>query len=329
MKRILAGLSATVLGLSLLAGCAADADDGPAAHAAGQASYPRTVEVPGDPPYQVTLPSRPVRIAALSPDVAEAAVELVGAGRLAAVPVSATNPALSGHAERLAAVPAKLPPGTDPDPEQIIALNPDLILLTARHGGERDAREALAQAGIPMIAITNGWATLEEVKRNLTLLGRALDAEARARELTAELDRRAAAVAQRVGTVADRPSVAILSNQAGRPFINAADVLTSDLVRRAGGTLVADRIGLRTTGPVTAERLIAADPDAILLIDVTGKGRDSYRPLLDNPAVAELAAVRAGRVKLLPARTSYGIGGVHLADGLEEIARWLHPEAFR
>lgn len=329
MKRFLAGLSVAVLGLFPLVGCASSAGDRASAGTAGQNAYPRTVQVPGDPPRKVTLASRPVRIAALSPDVADAAVELVGAGRLVAVPVSATNPALSGHAEQLAGVPAKLPPGNDPDPEQIIALNPDLILLTARHGGERDAQAMLAQAGIPMIAITNGWSTLEEVKQNLTLLGRALDAEAKARDLVAELDRRAGAVAEKTGSVAERPSVAILSNQAGRPFINAADVLTSDLVKRAGGALVADRIGLRNTGPVTAEQLIAANPDAILLIDVTGKGRDSFGSLLDNPAVAELAAVRDDRVKLLPARISYGVGGARIADGLEEIARWLHPETFR
>ena len=329
MKRLLAGLSAAVLGLTPLAGCASEAAGDPTPGTARQAAYPRTVEVPGDPPQRVTLPSRPQRIAALSPDVAEAAVELVGPGSLTAVPASATNPSLSAHADRLAAVPVKLPPGNDPDPERILALDPDLILVTTRHGGEQDARQVLAQAGVPMIAITNGWRTLDEVKENLTLLGRALDAEAKARQITAELDRRAAAVARRIGGIEKRPSVAILSNQAGRPFINAADVLTSDLVRRAGGDLVAERIGLRTTGPVTAERLIAAEPDAILLIDVTGKGRDSYRPLLDNPAVAELAAVREGRVKLLPARISYGTGGVRLADGLEEIARWLHPEAMR
>ncbi|PZG19308.1 ATP-binding cassette domain-containing protein [Nonomuraea aridisoli] len=201
------------------------------------------------------------------------------------------------------------------------------VTLMGRHAhGEQDAQAVLAEAGIPMIAITNNWGTLEEVKQNLTLLGRALGTEAKAAEITAELDRRADAVAERIGAVTDRPSVAILSNQAGRPFINTADVLTSDLVKRAGGDLVADRIGLGATGPVAAEQLIAADPDAILLVDVTGKGRASYAPLLDNPAVADLAAVRDDRVKLLPARISYGVGGVHLADGLEEIARWLHPE---
>ena len=331
MKHLLAGPAAAVLGLSLLTGCAPDRGDASPAAPAGQAdaAYPRTVEVPGDPPQRVTVPARPTRIAALSPDVAEAAVELAGAGRLAAVPASAANPSLSSHAEAMASVPVKLPPGTDPDPEQIISLKPDLILLTTRHGGEQDAREVLAQAGIPMIAITNGWRTLEEVERNLTVLGRALDAEAKVRDLVAELDRRAAAVAEKIAGVTERPGVAILSNQADRPFLNAADVLTSDLVRRAGGDLVAERIGWRTTGPVTAERLIAARPDAILLVDVTGRGRDSFRALLDDPAVAELPAVRQGRVRLLPARISYATGGVRLADGLEEIARWLHPEAMR
>ncbi|GAA2826084.1 hypothetical protein GCM10020220_013460 [Nonomuraea rubra] len=96
-----------------------------------------------------------------------------------------------------------------------------------------------------------------------------------------------------------------------------------------GGDLVAERIGLRATAPVTAEQLIAAKPDAILLIDVTGKGQASFASVMSNPAVAELAAVRDGRVKLMPARISYGTGSVHIADGLEEIARWLHPEAMR
>ncbi|GAA5063418.1 ABC-type Fe3+-hydroxamate transport system substrate-binding protein [Thermocatellispora tengchongensis] len=144
MNRILAGLSAAVLGLSLLTGCASDAGDGPSAQPADRTSYPRTVEVPGDPPRQVTLPSRPMRIAALSADVAEAAVELVGAERLTAIPASSANPSLSSHAREMAAVPTKLPPGTGPDPEQIISLNPDLILITTRHGGEQDAQAVLA-----------------------------------------------------------------------------------------------------------------------------------------------------------------------------------------
>ncbi|RJL35426.1 ABC transporter substrate-binding protein [Bailinhaonella thermotolerans] len=329
MNHLLTRLCAAVLGLGLLAGCARDATGGPPAPAPAAASYPRTVQVPGDPAGPVTIPRRPQRIAALSADVAEAAVELAGAGRLIAVPASAANPSLSGHARAMASVATKLPPGTDPDPEQIISLNPDLILITTRHGGERDARATLARAGIPMIAIGNNWGTLEEVQRNLTLLGTALGAEAKAAELVAGLDRRARGVAEKIGRVAARPGVAILSNQAGRPFINAADVLTSDLVRRAGGEPVAARIGLRATAPVTAEQLIAARPDAILLVDVTGKGRASFESVLGNPAVAGLPAVRDGRVKLLPARISYGTGGAGIADGLDEIARWLHPGSFR
>ncbi|WP_043629030.1 ABC transporter substrate-binding protein [Nonomuraea candida] len=329
MNRILIRLGAAVLSLGLLTACAQEPAAAPAAQPAGAASYPRTVQVPGKPARQVTIPARPERIAALSADAAEAALELAGPERLIAVPASAANASLSSHAGEMATVATQLPPGTDPDPEQIISLEPDLILVTTRHGGERDAQATLAQAGIPMITIGNNWGTLEEVKQNLTLLGTALGAESRAGELIAELDRRAAGVAEKLGDPARRPSVAILSNQAGRPFINAADVLTSDLVRRAGGDLVADRIGLRATAPVSAEQLIAAGPDAILLIDVTGKGRASFASVMSDPAVAALAAVREGRVKLLPARISYGTGGVRIADGLEEIARWLHPEAMR
>lgn len=332
MNRVGVLLGAAALGVGLLAGCGGDSaapDAGPASAGVPASGFPRTVQVAGSPATEVTIPAEPGRIAALSPDVAEAAIELVGAQRVIAIPASAATAALSNYPEQAATVATKLPPGTDPDPEQVIALDPDLILVTTRHGGEQDAQAVLAQAGIPMIAIGNSWGTIDAIKQNLTTLGQALGAEAKASEVIAAIDQRVSDVAAKIGSVTARPSVAILSNQTSRPFLNASTVLTSELVKRAGGDLVADRIGLRTTGPVSAEQLVNADPDAILLVDVTGRGRDSFASILDNPAVADLAAVKNGKVEVVPARLCYAVGGGHVAEGLETIAQWLHADAFK
>ncbi|MFD0855186.1 ABC transporter substrate-binding protein, partial [Actinomadura adrarensis] len=142
--------------------------------------------------------------------------------------------------------------------------------------------------------------------------------------LARTINTRSGAVQGRHASAADRPKVLILSNQAARPFINDDGVITSDLVRRAGGINAATELGVRQTMPVSTEHVVKADPDAILLVDVTGKGMGSYESILNNPAVKNLDAVKNDRVRLFPAAEVYG-GGLGLLDGLDKVGSWLHP----
>jgi iron complex transport system substrate-binding protein len=311
-----------LLATTLLTGCGADGDTTTERPAAGS-GFPRTVQVPGA--SAITVQSAPQRIAALSSDVAEAVTELTGGTqRLVAVPSSNLSPALSRHAASYRIVPNKVPPGGRVEPESVLSWRPDLVLLTERHEGEQDASRLLGRGGAPVIAIRNGWGTLDEIAGNLTLIGKALGADAKAAELTRTINTRSAAVQGKYASTTDEPSVLILSNQASRPFINDDGVITGDLVRRAGAVNAATALGVRQTMPVSTEHVIKADPDAILLVDVTGKGMGSYDPILRNPAVQNLDAVKNDRVRLFPAAETYG-GGLGLLDGLDKIGAWLHP----
>ncbi|WBB61898.1 ABC transporter substrate-binding protein [Streptomyces sp. WMMC500] len=271
-----------------------------------------------------TAAAKPRRIAALSPDAAEAVTELVGAERLVAVPRQSLSPTLSSHADRLADVPHKIPPGNDPDPEQVLSWDPDLVVVTARHEGEQQASKTLTKAGVDIVTLPGDKGSLKQIRANLTRLGEKLGAEQKAASLVKAMKRRTAAVREEVRG-RDRPSVLVLSNQAATPFVNAPSALVSDLVVKAGGTLAAEEAGVTRTRPVDPEVVVKADPDFLLLIDVTGKGRASYDTLLKNEAVASLDAVAEDRVRLLEANTTYGVGGTAAVDGLEDIASWLHP----
>ncbi|GAA2107016.1 ABC transporter substrate-binding protein [Streptomyces synnematoformans] len=268
--------------------------------------------------------AEPRRIAALSPDAAEAVTELVGAERLVAVPRQSLSPTLSGHADRLADVPHKIPPGNDPDPEQVLSWGPDLVVVTARHEGEQQASKTLTKAGVDTVTLPGDGGSLKQIQTNLTRLGEKLGAPEKAASLVEEMKRRTAVVTEDVRGE-DRPSVLILSNQAATPFVNAPTALVSDLVVTAGGTLAAEEAGVTRTRPVDPEVIVKADPDFLLLVDVTGKGRASYDTLLENEAVASLDAVTEDRVRLFEANTTYGVGGTAAVDGLEDIAGWLHP----
>jgi iron complex transport system substrate-binding protein len=79
------------------------------------------------------------------------------------------------------------------------------------------------------------------------------------------------------------------------------------------------------------EDLRAADPDAILIAPC---GFDIARTLGDlaaltgRPGWADLRAVRAGRVAVADGNAYFNRPGPRLADTLEILAEFLHPEIF-
>lgn len=268
----------------------------------------------------------PQRIVALSPDAAIALHELGLTDRIVAVPASAQNASLNPHADEMADIENVIPGGTEPEPEQVLAWSPDLVVVTARHTGEQDAAELLEATDVPVLTLTNGWSTSDAVIENLQLIGEATGTEDAADELVAEIEAGLDGVRAASAEAEETPSVAILSNQAAAPFINASGSLVSELVVNGGGANVADEIGVAQTMPIQPEQLVAADPDTIMLVDVTGKGESSFDAILENPAVAALPAVQEGRVQMFMGREVYALAGREVVSGSAAVLAWLHPE---
>ena len=85
-----------------------------------QAQWPRTVTV-GD--HDVTVQSQPKRIVALSTEVADLALELVGPERVVAVTKNALDESSGNQVELARQVPNAIANSTKPDPEQILSLS--------------------------------------------------------------------------------------------------------------------------------------------------------------------------------------------------------------
>ncbi|WP_166356134.1 ABC transporter substrate-binding protein [Phytoactinopolyspora limicola] len=293
----------------VLAACSSD-DEQPTASAAA------------DEPVAAEAPSN---VAALSSDTAEAVRALAGADRLVAVPASTTNEHLGNYPDEMEQVPNHVPPSDNLDPEQVLSWGPDLIVVTARHDGEQDADDLLEQSDVPLVTIQNNWGSIDELQENYRVLGEALGAPERAEELIADMDAELAAVAGHLTDADDAPTVLVLTNQADNPFIAGPDSMPTDLVRHAGGAPAVEDAGIERTMPAEPEQIIRTNPDAILLVDVLGKGRESFDGVLGNEAVAEIPAVAEERVLMLPGRSAMASAGVHVVDGVQEIAAWLHP----
>lgn len=322
--RLLGSALAGSLVVVLLSSCAGQDPDREPTAAPAAAAFPVTVEAPGADP--LTIEDEPQRIAVLSPDAAIALHELGATDRIVAIPQSARNETLNAHAADFADVPNEVPGETSPEPEQVLAWDPDLIVVTARHTGEQDASAQLGATGVPVLSLTNGWATSAAVIENLELLGQATGAVEQAGELATEIEEGVADVRERAADAEETPSVAILSNQAHTPFINAGTSLVSEIIVNGGGENAAEAIGVQKTMPVQPEQLVAANPDRIMLVDVTGKGEGSFDSLLANPAVADLDAVRDGNVKMFSGHEVYGLAGREIVSGSEAVLAWLHPD---
>ncbi|HEY8449745.1 MAG TPA: ABC transporter substrate-binding protein, partial [Bacillota bacterium] len=103
-----------------------------------------------------------------------------------------------------------------------------------------------------------------------------------------------------------------------------------EMVELAGGQDVLGVPG-RPSRRVDWDEVIAADPDVIILMPCgfdVARTLASLKELEAEPRWARLRAVRQQRVYAVDANAYFSRPGPRLVDGLELLARILHPERF-
>ncbi len=321
----LSALTAATAALALaLAGCVADTEV-TAAKPDETAAWPRTIEVPagaGGEATRLTLEAEPQTIAALDYESAEVLAELGFGDRLVLVPEAVLNPVLGSHVDELAEVPNTIPVAMELDAETVIAMQPDLVVMSPRHGAEASIGNVLDQAGIASLQLPASWTDPKSVAQGIALIGEATGAEAAAEDLVERLERGLAGAAAKQSSEKG-PRVLVLTNQAGRPFATAGSAYPLELLHLAGAQNVSDELGLPHTGPISAEQIVQANPDGILLIDMNGSGDRMYTELLTNPAVASLPAVEQQRILRLEGKQVQAMGLTSTVDGLAALTEWV------
>jgi iron complex transport system substrate-binding protein len=238
----------------------------------------------------------------------EALAELVPVERIAAVSMLADDAGYSN-------VAGKYPPGIPrvgaQDLERIIALRPDLVLVATYNSA--DFLEQLRRSG-HRLHLSDPAVGFDEIGRSLAALGEAVGEPERGRALAEFFAARRAAFAKRLDG-AKRPRVLTLNGMATAG--KGTDI--DDLIREAGGLNVASEAGLEGYPTLTAERIIALDPDWVLV-------SAGAKPETD-PVLSKLRAVREGRVAAIEGRL---LGSVshHVLTACELLARKLHPDRF-
>jgi iron complex transport system substrate-binding protein len=206
-----------------------------------------------------------------------------------------------------------------PSIERVIALKPQVVLVSTASQLEAFTKQ-LDQQKIA-VYVTNPR-SLDEVFRSITALGDLFGAHDRAEKLVADLRRRADTVTAAVG--ATKP-ITVFYQVSDEPLytIGRESYLT-DLVRRAGGVSVTADVA-NAFPRFSDEAALAARPEAIILPTGGSMGTANSTvaaSLKNSPAALNNRVYRINEDHLQRP-------GPRLVDGLEEMARALHPEAFK
>ncbi len=215
--------------------------------------------------------------------------------------------------------------GTDKyNNEQIVALKPDLVL--AAEINTPDQVKALESLGLTVYYLKNPT-TLEEMYGNLETVAKLTGHEADAAVLITSLKARVAAVDNKIATVTSHPSVfyEIDATDPAKPYTAGPGTFIDLLIRRAGGINIAGT--LKDQYPqLSLEQVVALNPSFILLGDAAyGATPDVVKA---RPGWGSLSAVTNGRV--IPVDDNlFSRPDPRLVDGLELLAKILHPELFK
>lgn len=258
----------------------------------------------------------PQRIVSLAPSHTETLFALGIADRVVAVtdycnypPEAQEKPSIGGF--------------STPNIEEVVALDPDLILATKIHEDKVIAQ--LESKGLTVVAVDP--VTIDDVIASITLIGKVTGAEKAAADLLADMQSRIKAVTDKTGGLTESQKPKVVYIVWHDPLMAAGSgTLHDELIRMAGGINIAG--DLDSYADISLETVLVANPQVMIAGVGMGTGEDlPLQFITTEPRLAETDARVNNRI--------YGINvdlvgrpGPRIVEALEQFAHFIHPELF-
>jgi len=252
----------------------------------------------------------PKRIASINLSADEVLSEILPPGRLVSVTRWADTPGTSNIVGR---VPASVYRFHKADMEQLVALAPDLVVVSEYT--DADFLRLLERSGLKYHRML-GLSSLAGVRDAILSLGRVVGGEEAARRLVARYDATLQELARRLQG-APRPRVLYWSSG----MTAGAGTAIGALIEGAGGVNLGRELGVEGIAPPGTERAFVADPDVILV----GTWPEAVDSVKKHPLLSQTRAVRQGRLVSMPTELLVALSQ-YTADACWDLAGRLHPD---
>jgi iron complex transport system substrate-binding protein len=257
------------------------------------------------------------RIVPLSGDIAEIVwtlglgANIVGVDLSAVYPAELTQLPQIGFERQLSA-------------EGILSLNPTLV-IGKEQAGPPAVLDQVRAAGVPVVIVAEPQtieAPTAKIRSVAAALGVTEAGEALAAKTQAEIDEAKALAA----TATSKPTVMFLYVRSGGiQLIGGSGSVADAMIEAAGGIDAGVAAGIQGFMPVTAEALVAAQPDYIIVpqsgVDSIG-GMDA---LLQIPGLGETPAAKNGKVLAVDDLLLLSMTP-RTGQALKELILTIHPE---
>ena len=321
-----AGLAAVTLAACSSGSGEADGSQAPAtasADAGPRTTYPLTLDNCGT---KVTFQAAPDRVVTIKSSTTEMMLALglgdhvVGSAFLDGPLPDSLQAAADGNKAITSPMAAQVPGS-----EAVLALQPDLVFagwesnVSAQGAG---ARPTLAKLGVntyvsPSACQERAYQpdplTFDDVFGEIAQVGQIFDVQDRAASLVAQQKKQLAAVPKD----GDGHTVLWWSSGNGTPYVGAGIGAPEMIMKAVGLKNVAADVPMTWTS-LSWEKIVAADPDVIVLVDASWNTAQAKEKFLEsNGATKNLQAVKHHRFVVLPfASTEAGVRNVDAAAQL-------------
>ncbi len=260
----------------------------------------------------IYLAKAPTRIVSLAPSITEilfaigSSEQIVGVTEFCDYPPEAKQKPKVGYSR--------------PNIESILALQPDLV-MAPRAFLRADLLAKLEQLKVPTFVVDPE--SFEEISGRIQTLGRILDRSAAADAMAMAMRERVAGIRRKMESL---PRVRVLYVLNSQPLITVGPgSFIHQVIGLAGGS----NIAARATVPyphLDMEAVLKEDPQIIVFPIGKAEGIPPGEQQLWQRWTS-LSAIKQGRLHQIPADL-LNRPGPRIVEGLEQLARIIHPEAF-
>ncbi|MDO8578914.1 MAG: cobalamin-binding protein [Dehalococcoidales bacterium] len=210
----------------------------------------------------------------------------------------------------------------NPSIEKIASLNPDLVLTD----GHSDNIKQLDSLNITYMVIDPK--TIDDVYKDIDLIGKVAGVENKAASLVAGMKNTANGVQNRAQNAPKIKVIYLLdATDLNNPWTAGPGSFVDAMIGMAGGENIAGGTS-GAYGQMSIEQIIAADPDIIILPGQHGTAFTAPEVLKAHPAWQKTSAVKNNRIFIANADL-IDRSGPRIVQGLEEIAKTIHPELYK
>jgi iron complex transport system substrate-binding protein len=260
----------------------------------------------------VMVPKDTQRIITLAPDVTEIVYALDAGKRVVGTVEASDYPPEVIDVDKIGGLPLNF--------ERIVSLEADLVLgSNVTSTEEVNKLEELGQT-VVMVYPSTGTSSLDQVYAGIRLVGQVIGASGKADALVVAMQQRVETLLAEL-PARDTPVRVFFELDSGLYTVGPG-ALQSDLITLAGGASIAEDTG-QAYPQLSAEAIIKADPEVILLADV--KYGVTIESVAERPGWGDITAVRRGAVYAVDPDLSTR-AGPRIVDGLAAIIEALHTQ---